>query len=71
MIPNTEISRQLFVDVMATSKQTILGGSFNEIGDLYSTAWNDIVYNGADVTERMEQLQEEAEPVLARLTAEK
>ena len=71
LIPNTEISRQLFVDVMATSKQTILGGSFNEIGDLYSTAWNDIVYNGADVTERMEQLQEEAEPVLARLTAEK
>ena len=31
VIPNTEISRQLFVDVMADSKQTILGGSFNEM----------------------------------------
>ena len=70
-IPGTDISLQLFVDVLPESHQTILGGSFNELGDLYEDAWNDIVYNGADVTERMNQLQIDGEPVLQALMTQK
>lgn len=67
MIAGTETPQKLFVDSMENSKVSPMGGSFNELGDVFNTAWNSILTEGADVTVAMEKLQTDGQPVLDKL----
>lgn len=70
-IEGTDIQKKLFMDSMENSSVSPMGGSFNELGDVFNTAWNSMTTEGANVKAAMEKLQKDGQPVLDKLTAVK
>lgn len=68
-ISGTEIRMKIFMDSMENSSVSPMGGSFNELGDVFSTAWNSMTAEGADIQTAMDKLQQDGQPVLDKLTA--
>lgn len=71
VIEGTDIQKKLFMDSMENSSVSPMGGSFNELGDVFNIAWNSMTAEGVDVKTAMEKLQQDGQPVLDKLTAEK
>lgn len=68
VIAKTEIKQKIFMDSMENSSVSPMGGSFNELGDVFNTAWNSMTAEGEDVKTAMEKLQQDGQPVLDKLT---
>lgn len=68
VIAKTDIKQKIFMDSMENSSVSPMGGSFNELGDVFNTAWNSMTAEGADVKTAMEKLQQDGQPVLDKLT---
>lgn len=64
MIPGTDISLGIFMDVFKYGKINPVGGSFSAIADVYYRNWDEILLNGVAVTDAMAAVQEECTPIL-------